>query len=131
LPGAANLQFLSVRGNLFVGTANSKAALETIEFASAPPLIPNFAQRMPRSDAKFGIGALELGGLFHIPSYQRASSSLGIDSRHRAVDSLEHLSELREDVSQTKKICPFFPTGGPSCGLFGFRSLGPEVCASY
>src|SRR5829696_10526779 len=41
-----------------VGTANSKATLETIDFASAG-LIPNFAQRMPRSDAKFGIGALE------------------------------------------------------------------------
>ena len=41
-----------------VGAANSEAALESIDFASAP-LIPNFAQRMPRSDAKFGIGALD------------------------------------------------------------------------
>jgi hypothetical protein len=47
---------ISLRQSL-VGAANAKAALETIDFARAP-LIPNFAQRMPRSDAKFGIGAL-------------------------------------------------------------------------
>ena len=75
-----------------VGNSNPHAALESIDLASAP-LIPNFAKRMPRSDAKFGIGALQArsgesdarprGWLMRAPSARLRGEGRGEGARPR------------------------------------------------
>src|SRR5215204_3818733 len=92
-------------------SCKSKAALEGIDLASAP-LIPNFAKRVPRSDAKFGIGALV--GVSTIALMAQATGgaqaqSVALDpitvvatkTEEKAIDTLAGVSVLRQrDIDQ-------------------------------